>query len=64
MANRGSQLNIIIFRDEPEGLSFQIKNRNLIKYSVFSLKHFPKKKYLADPIFQQKIITPEDQKMH
>ena len=42
IAKRGCHLNTIIFHYYPEGLYFQIKKRNLKKYSVVFFKHFPK----------------------
>ena len=52
MASRGGYLNEIIFYYSPEGLYFQIKKRNLRKYSVvLFFKAFSKKKsYLAEPV--------------
>ena len=49
MTSRGSHLNGIIFHYSPEGLHFQIKKRNLRKYSAVFLKHFPKKKVFGGP---------------
>ena len=59
MASRGSHLNEIIFHYYREGLYFQIKKRNLRKYSVvFFLKHFAKEKVFGGPVtLQTEIIS-------
>ena len=49
MANRGSYLNEIIFHYYKEGL--YLKKKKLKKIFSSFLKHFPKKSYLADPVF-------------
>ena len=52
----GSHLNEIIFHYKPEVQYFQIKKRNLRKYSVVFLKHFQKKKFFGEHcIMKQRI---------
>ena len=49
MASRGSLVNEIIFHLLTGMIVLSNKNRNLKKYSVVFLKHFPKKKVFGGP---------------
>ena len=55
MASRDSRLNEIICHYETGELYFQIRNRNLRKYSVVFLKNFPKKEVFGGPYIYYQI---------